>query len=128
MQQRGVVAAAQEIQQVLRRLHVDRKRLAQIGIEIGQPAAVDDHVDGPREPLALFRRKAKIRLARVSAHHLDFRAQEIREFVAVPLGQPVEHRRLLDHALESLERARRTVPAHDQVHAPDLRQIRQKAR
>ena len=128
MHQRRMVAAAQEIEQVLGRLHVRRKRIAQIGIEIRQPAAIHDHVDGPRQPLAHFRLKPEPRLACVSAQHLDVLAQEIREPVAMPLGQPVEHRRFLDHALESLERARRTVPAHHQMNAPDLRQIRQQTR
>ncbi len=51
MQQRGMIASGQKIQQVLRRAHIHRQRIAQVRIEIRQTRAVHDQIHRPLDSL-----------------------------------------------------------------------------
>ena len=70
MQQRGVIAFVHEMQQVIRRVNVHRERVAQVGIEIGQPGTVDDQIERPPQALLYFGSKAEAGLAGVSLRPL----------------------------------------------------------
>ncbi len=66
MHQRGMVASGQKIQHVLRRPHIHRQRIAQVGIEIRQAGAVDDQIHRALDSLRRFRRKPQPRLGYVA--------------------------------------------------------------
>ena len=50
-----MIRCAQELDQTQRRVHVRSKRVAQIGIEVGQPRAVHHYIQGLCE--AVVRRR-----------------------------------------------------------------------
>ena len=79
------------MQQMVRRVDVHRQRVAEVRVEIRQPGAIDDQVQRPPQALPRFHRQSEPGFARIACHHLYPLAQEIREPVAVPLGQPVEN-------------------------------------
>ena len=80
MHQAGVVALAQEIEQIARRIDVGGERVAQVGIEIGEAGAVGNDVERALE--ARLRRgvEAQAGLADVAFDDFDFFAKNAARF------------------------------------------------
>src|SRR5262245_1320081 len=123
VQQRRSVAAAQEIDQVKRAVNIDRQRLTQVGVEIGQAGAVYHQVETGLHALERRRRHPEARLRDVAFDDFDLFAQEGAEIVAVPGVQVFEERRFGDDLFEAAQSRRRTLAAYEQVDLGDLRNL-----
>ena len=102
MQQGAVVRCANEVNEMVGRIHIDSHRVAQIGVEIRKARTVDDQVEFPAEARRYFGIEAHSGLRNVAVHDFDFVGQQRTELVAVLIEQRVENGRLLDHLFEAL--------------------------
>ena len=130
--QPGMLAMAEKLQNVIHGVDVGGERIAQVGIEIRETRAVCDHVHRLLQPRLRFRVQAQARLAGIAFHHFHFVLQEGRQAGSVPLVQGVEGRRLLHNFLEAALRGRGAVAPDEQrdfadvgnffqqVHQPDF--------
>src|SRR4030095_10013493 len=112
-----------EIDQVKCAVNVDRQRLAQVGVEIGQAGAVDHQVEVGFHALERRGGDPKARLRDVAFDDFDLFAQEGAEIVAVPGMQVFEERRFGDNLLEAAPGRRRTLAAYEQVDLGYLRNL-----
>ncbi len=118
-------AALQKIQYVIRRVHIHRKCVANVRIEIRQPRAVQDHINILRETIAHFRRESEVRLAHVTIDDFDALTQELTKSVAMLLRERIKNRRFFNRPLKPLQGSVGTVVADQQIHAANFRQVPQ---
>src|ERR1700683_1253717 len=123
MQQRGVGAFFQEIEDVGGGADVYGEGVTQVGVEIGQAGAVDDYVQSAGEVLLVLRAEAEVRFAAVAGSHFHALAEKLCEFVPVTFGQFFEYWGFLDYALQALQGSVGAIVADEQVDAADFRQI-----
>src|ERR1700683_503301 len=123
MQQRGVGAFFQEIEDVGGGADVYGEGVTQVGVEIGQAGAVDDYVQSAGEFLLVLRAEAEVRFADVAVYHFDALGEKFGEFVAVTFGQFFKYWGFLDYALQALQGSVGAIVADEQVDAADFRQI-----
>src|SRR5262245_66321898 len=92
-----------------RAVNVDRQRLAQVGVEIGQAGAVYHQVEIGFQLLERRGFDPEARLRDVAFDDFDLFAQEGAEIAAVPDMQIFEERRFGDDVFEEAEGSRRTL-------------------
>src|SRR5262245_28525858 len=103
-----------------RAVNIDRQRLAQVRIEIGQAGTVDHQIQVRFQPLQGLRLDTQTRLRDVSFDNFGLFGQESAKTVAVPDMQILKQRRFGDDLLEAARGGRRTLAAYEQIYFGDI--------
>ena len=119
---------ANEIEHVGGGADVRRESVAKIGIEIGEPGAIDDHVERILEAAAHFGLQAEAGFRDVAFDDFDMLAQEFGEERAVAVGEAFEDGRFFDDAAETVERGGGLIAADEQIDLADFREVGEKTR
>src|SRR5947208_13558243 len=76
MQQACMVRTPHKLHHIHRRIYVRNQSLSQVGIEVGQPRAVDDQIELASQPPSNIGRNPQIRPPHIAFHYLHFLPQK----------------------------------------------------